>query len=238
MAVSITMKEIRKSHKYFVAGDPRVNPEQALTSCSTISKFIDGGANDGLLYWAFDASVRQGTRNGFKIENERAMEAGNEIHSAIYEYIGTEGKSYPADVPPVFGKWLAYFGERVQEWIASEMYVYSPSYLYGGTLDAIGTIDGQNVLLDWKTTTRVRASGTTKKKDDLRYKSHATQLGGYWLALSEMELDFEMPTSAGVCYIMHDSDEIDIHWIDLEASVEAFKASLACYNATGGLFLK
>ena len=149
-----------------------------------------------------------------------------------------EGKSYPPDVPPVFGKWLAHFGEIVQEWIASEMYVYSPSYLYGGTLDAIGTIDGQNVLLDWKTTTRVRASGTTKKKDDLRYKSHATQLGGYWLALSEMELDFEMPTSACVCYVMHDSDEIDIHWIDLEASVEAFKASLACYNATGGLFLK
>lgn len=142
-------------------------------SVTTILGALDKPA---LLYWAAEeaakAAVLQAKYLAQRVESEgsekiikelrdarfsrpkgmrSAAELGTAVHDAL-EQLALTGKfpEVDAEVMPFIvqaDKWMQKF-QPVYE--AAEMTVYSPTYGYAGTLDAIATIDGVRFLLDYK----------------------------------------------------------------------------------------
>jgi hypothetical protein len=101
------------------------------------------------------------------------------------------------------------------DWLATEVFLYYPTLLYGGTLDAISS--GQAVW-DWKT------------KDPDSYglyggslKDHA-QVASYAMALREMGSTYA-PVFANIAYVMRDGSGVDVVEVDLEAGMALFLQS-------------
>ena len=176
----ITIEKVpyRKGHRYFVKGDERVDPALPLVSCSTAARHADSGG-DGLQYWAAGLALATGKKGAFKESNEKAIAIGNDLHAEIEEHIATGEQ--PKNPSALFGAWYSSMQERGIEWLASELKLYHPDLLYAGQCDAIGIVDDEVTLFDWKTTNGLDKDGKRKR---LKHPNHATQVGGYWLALS------------------------------------------------------
>ncbi len=128
---------------------------------------ITGAYKDsgGLLWWNWDQG-RQGIPYG-----EGLKKAGN-IGTIAHEMVEAHLRSAPLPVSPPPESTLSY--EAFLRWhqqnkiqvLEQETQLVSEEYRYGGTLDAVGTLDGEYVLLDWKTSKGV-------------YKDHQLQLAAY-----------------------------------------------------------
>jgi hypothetical protein len=142
-------------------------------SVTTIIGCLDKPA---LMYWAAgltaDAAIAQADYLAARIEHEgrekvwkdlrdarfsrpkgqrSATELGTAVHDACEKYALTGVKpEVDAEVQP----FLDQFDAWVQKWQpvyeAAEMTVYSPTYGYAGTLDAIMVLDGMRVIADYK----------------------------------------------------------------------------------------
>lgn len=131
---------------------------------TVIGRFKDSG---GLLQWAF----QQGKANKSHLYEEanKAADIGTCAHSMVEMRInGTSDsdiakfaldsladdearcKAYTAY--DAYVKWSQNFNVQI---IAQELQLVSEQHRYGGTLDAIGIIGNQLVLLDWKTSNAV-----------------------------------------------------------------------------------
>ena len=218
----VRQEKYRKGHRYYVDGDERVDSKLPLVSCSTIARYANSGSADGLMYWAVDQALATGQRDAFKESNERVMAIGQAIHNEIAEHIGT-GKQ-PEHPSPIFGAWYSSMQEQGVEWLASEMMVYHSKLAYAGTLDAIGIVDDEVTIFDWKTTNGFDSKGRRKT---LGSADHATQVAGYILAMSSHPPDPEVPipTKAVICYLLKDVREVVWHYVNIEASKKAFLAS-------------
>jgi hypothetical protein len=110
-------------------------------------------------------------------KGERSATAlGEAVHAAI-EYLVVNGHRPPhgyqlspkagqmdAEVDPYldnFDMWLDY-AQPVFE--AAEMTVYNDTYQYAGTLDGIATIQGQRVVIDYKTSKKSTTAGGKRAK--------------------------------------------------------------------------
>lgn len=124
----------------------------------------------GLLYWAWD----QGRKGLDYIETrDKAGNVGTHVHSMIEASIRKEAP--PVSLPDpehqamaevAFAAFLSWQVKNRIEILEQEVQLISEEFKYGGTLDAVGTIDGQHVLLDWKTSKGV-------------YKNYLLQLAAY-----------------------------------------------------------
>lgn len=129
-----------------------------------IGRFKDSG---GLLRWAF----KQGKEGKAKLydESEKAADIGTCAHgmvelsicgksaSEIDDYVKAtladpemQLKAYSAF--GAYESWAKNFKVKI---IEQELQLVSERHRYGGTLDAMGLIDNQLVLLDWKTSNSV-----------------------------------------------------------------------------------
>lgn len=92
-----------------------------------------------------------------------AAELGTAVHEACEQYaLSGIAPELDDEVRPFFeqfDRWLQQFQPSFE---ATEVTVYSPTYGYAGTLDAILTIDGVRFLVDYK---------TTRKETDSRGKA-------------------------------------------------------------------
>jgi hypothetical protein len=93
-----------------------------------------------------------------KIKRE-AGEWGTELHGSISQYlkgekVGVSSRCYP--MLDEFARWKEKTGFEPMVVEPDEPYV-SQLYNYQGTFDAIGKIDGQLVVCDWKTSSRIYA---------------------------------------------------------------------------------
>jgi hypothetical protein len=212
-------------HLYYVDGDPLVNPKAPMPSCSTVSGFVDKGG-DGLIYWGIDHYIATGERNRFVTAREEAGEMGTQLHAEIEYYIAN--KEHPKDPSILYSNWYASVGERVDRWISTEEKVYHGGLGYGGTCDSIGVVDGVPTLFDWKSANFLNGKGEQKK--NLGQVGHASQLGGYLLALEYM--GWPAITQAAIVYVARDTKDVEWQWVDIPIAQEMFKSSLQVYRAT------
>lgn len=127
-----------------------------------LSKFKDPG---GLLHWAWQCGV-----DGIDYRQKRddAGDVGTLAHGMIEADIF--GREQSENQHPAAARAL----EAFQSWrrnvkleiIATEWPLVSELHSYGGTLDALGIVDGLIVLLDWKSSNRV-------------YTEHVAQCAAY-----------------------------------------------------------
>jgi len=212
-------------HLYYVDGDPLVDPTVPMPSCSTVSGFVDRGG-DGLIYWGIDHYIATGERNRFVTAREEAGDMGTQLHAEIEYFIANH--EHPTDPSILYSNWYASVGERVEQWVSTEELVYHGGLGYGGTTDSIGIVDGVPTLFDWKSANFLDGKG--KQKKNLGQVGHASQLGGYLLALEYMGRP--AITQAAIVYVARDTKDVEWQWVDIPVAKEMFKSSLQVYRAT------
>lgn len=138
--------------------------KQRLPGTTTvIGRFKESG---GLLQWAF----KQGQNGAAHLyeEAEKAADIGTAAHSMIEWHINghdpadalaesglsEEGMEKAQNAFDQYLKWERQTGLKLHSKY-QEIQLVHPELLYGGTPDAIGEIDGQITLLDWKTSNGV-----------------------------------------------------------------------------------
>ncbi len=97
----------------------------------------------------------------YKTVRDAAGDVGTAVHAMIQAYINGatnfEGfheklsaeQSYSVGL--AFGAFTRWVRKKEIEWLETEVELVSEKYRYGGTLDAVGVIEGGLVLCDWKT---------------------------------------------------------------------------------------
>ena len=215
-------------HRYYVEGDERVDPALPLVSCSTIARYTDSGSGDGLLYWAADHALATGKRDAFKDASNAAIAVGNDLHAEISEHISTGEQ--PKNPSALFGAWYSSMQERGIQWLATELMVYHPNLLYAGQVDAIGIVDDEVTLFDWKTTDGLDKRG---KRKILGQTTHAAQVGGYWLALSKQgNAGIPLPKRLVICYVLRDILEVQWRYVSVDRASDAFRAAYEVHKIT------
>jgi hypothetical protein len=119
------------------------------------------------------------SRKAYTKKSDVGKSSGTDIHEALESVLlGRSIKLTSVTEKPLkaFKKWYRDESPRV---IELEKIVYSKLYDYAGTADGLLEIDGETVLVDWKTT---NASRTAPKGI---YPEMFCQLGAYSLALHE-----------------------------------------------------
>jgi len=157
-----------------------LNGKRLPGTTTVIGRFKDSG---GLLHWAF----KQG-QSGAASLYEKRDEAGNigtAAHSMIEAHIngesetdalknwslGKEGEEQAENAYDMYLKWERQTGLKLLSKY-QEIQLISPEYKFGGTPDAIGQIDDEIVLLDWKTSNGV-------------YQDYIIQLAAYIHLINE-----------------------------------------------------
>ena len=246
----------KTSHRYKVIGDERVDEEMLLPTCSSISSYSDNSGANGLMYWSVNLFQDTGNRLEFKEASERSMAIGTALHAEIEQYISTD--AMPKNYSDLFGAWYSSINEKGVKFQTTEMGVYHPSLLYGGTLDAIGYVNDVPTLFDWKTTDQFSLDrddhGVVKidpdtglpktKKKSFGSIPYAVQRGGYMSALrmmAERDDSIVIPEQAFIVYVFKDTNKV--HWekVDLVWAEQIFASCAYLDNVVkkskGGLYV-
>jgi hypothetical protein len=124
-------------------------------------RFKDSG---GLLHWAFQQG-KNGARTLYE-QAEKAADIGTLAHAMVEHHINgadpeaaivgaaDDMKDKARNAYAQFVKWEKQTKVKMLSKY-QEIQLVSPEYRFGGTPDAIGEIDGEIVLLDWKTSNGV-----------------------------------------------------------------------------------
>lgn len=194
----ISYKEIKRGlniqHLYVVNNE-------AYPSVSTILGMLDDGKSAGLKYWGIniatenirnallekinqsivvnseliDLLVEVAKREPDRLKQE-ACDVGSQCHNAIDGLIKGEKdyEKYLIDerAKRAFNNFMDWVKSNNIEFLSGDMPVVSIKYKFGGRLDALGKINNEIVILDWKTSNEIR-------------QSYAYQVGGYAIALEE-----------------------------------------------------
>lgn len=143
----------------------------AVSVRSSLAQRVDEEGEESVVKWLRDARFRR--PRGYR----SAAELGTAVHEACEQYALT---GLRPDVDDEVAPFLDRFDEWAQTWQpqyeAAEAAVYNQTYGYAGTLDAIVVVDGQRVLLDYKTS---RKSLDSQGKPTGPYPEAALQLAAY-----------------------------------------------------------
>ena len=171
-----------KRHTYMV-GDRKIPSVTRVVDAVFPKYLVDWAAACGADYWANnygdDEDMYNGILNAHKQISHRAQDIGLEVHKWIELYIkvkmidGETVTEYPEAVKiPMqnFHKWVE---SREIEWLACEKKVYSRSWEYAGTIDALAKINDKLCVIDFKTSAKI-------------YKEYYLQVSAYCNAIGEM----------------------------------------------------
>ena len=170
---------------------------------TVIGRFKDSG---GLIGWAAKVAYEQG-RNGkpLDIYADRAADVGTLAHALVEARIkGLQKESdlLAAAIPPetptdlierafkAFGAYESWERHTRLRILDTEVQLISEEHRFGGTLDAVGEIDLELCLLDWKTSNGI-------------YVDHLVQLAAYrhlWNETQEAKL-------TGGCHLLRFAKE-------------------------------
>ena len=111
-------------------------------------------------------------------ESGKGRTIGTDIHKSLENYIltgqATVDTQYPDEVTTALHSFIKFRKERMDiELTWSEQALTHPRYFYNGTIDCIGKIDGNIIVLDWKS-----SKCSDKDKPDI-YDSYKTQVAAY-----------------------------------------------------------
>ncbi len=126
---------------------------------TVINRFKESG---GLLHWAWQLGM---DGKDYRAERDKAAEAGTIAHEMIDAWIhdrewqppGKEPEDMLAKAQTGFEAFLAWATSTHLEVVETEVSLVSERHRYGGTIDGIGRLNGETVLLDWKSSNRIYA---------------------------------------------------------------------------------
>ena len=223
---------------------------QAVAVAGSLAERIDNEGQDVVVKWLRDARFR--TPEG----QLSAADLGTAVHDACEKYAIT---GIRPEVNPEVRPFLDRFDEKVQIWQpkyeVTEAAVYSLTHGYAGTLDAIATINGQRLLLDYKSS---RKSVDSDGKPSRPYPTVALQLAAYryadfmatWparryeqyrrryylLSTDEAKLGAPMPQVDGAWAIHITPEHCDAYPVQCDASVfDYFCHIVEAFRWTDGL---
>ena len=192
---------------------------------TVIGRFKDSGA---LMWWAFSQgrAAERGEIDSLYDKRDEAAESGTLAHEMVEAHIA--GAPFPdLDlIPPeiaeqakqAFRAYLKWERTTNIEIIEQEIPLVSEQYQFGGTPDAIGEIDGELCILDWKTSNSV-------------YPDHLIQLASYRQLYEENNPDRPITGGYHLCrFAKQDGDFAHHYYPDLSDGWEQFKLFLKAYE--------
>lgn len=182
--VEVLFSNIAKN-RYLVNGEAKVG-------VTTILRCL---AKEGLALWplnmaisylkdlpVIDHSDLEYAAKAHVRRSDKGKDVGTLVHQAIEAYLKKENplNNLTPEAASAFGGFMEWYEAQEDiEVVEIERVVYSQTYDYCGTVDGIFRIDGQIVMVDWKTT------NSSKDAPLGIYPEYFLQLGGYALAYEE-----------------------------------------------------
>jgi hypothetical protein len=130
-------------------------------SVTTVLKSL-GWNRDALMHWSWQEGV---AGRDYRQSRQRDANIGTLAHARIEAHLLNQPYTEPIDIDPAmvaladqaFTAFLDWMHDKDVSIFRTEQAIVCPRYRFGGTLDAVGQVDGRFVLLDWKTSKRVFA---------------------------------------------------------------------------------
>ena len=167
-------------HTYMV-GDRKIPSVTRVVDAVFPKYLVDWAATCGADYWkenyGEDNDMYNGILNAHKQISHRAQSIGLEVHKWIELYIkvkmidGETVTEYPHEVKIPMQNFHDWVESREIEWLACEKKVYSRSWEYAGTIDALAKINGKLCVIDFKTSAKI-------------YKEYYLQVSAYCNAIA------------------------------------------------------
>lgn len=158
-------------------------------------------------------------------EGEKAKQIGTAIHDAIFNHIEKTGldteTNYPDEVKICVESFLKFKAETPEIKLnRSEILVENDEFKYSGTLDCVGEIDGELVIVDWKT-----AKGELKIYDEAKY-----QVSAYVKAYNETNgTDIKKAVIVAIGKDAVGFARLDLTAEEIDKAFEVFKHAAAIY---------
>ena len=166
---------------------------QRLPSVTTIiSRFKN---SDGLLYWANECGLNGQTLNEAR---RPAATAGTMAHALVEAHLHGRPEPQLEGDPEIIEKARAAFATYLEwkkttrmEFLHTEVGLVSETHKFGGCLDAIGTMNGNRVLVDFKTSNSL-------------YADYLYQLAAYCILWEENYPDHKIEGGFHLCRFSKD----------------------------------
>lgn len=195
-----------------------------------IGRFKDSG---GLMYWAFEQgkAAERGEIDKLYDKRDEAAESGTLAHSLVEMHINNEPRKILPDIPEqtqiealeAFNAYLNWASMTKLKIVEQEMPLVSEKYQFGGCLDAIGEINDEFCLVDWKTSNSV-------------YPDYLIQLAAYRQLWEENNPDRLLTGGFHLCRFAKSHGDFAHHYYpDLSEAWEQFKIFLRAYEIDKGL---
>ena len=183
---------------------------------TVLSRFKEAG---GLIHWAWNLG-REG--KDYRALRDAAADAGTLAHNMIDAHIHGEQPVIAGDEETIrkaqnafnaYLKWQEGTAIRID---MTEAPLVSEQFKYGGTLDALGYIDNQPILIDWKTSNAV-------------YSDYLLQLAAYAQLVKEC-LGIEVQGFFLCRFAKEEGDFAVHHYPDLSDAWEMFALLRQAYE--------
>ena len=204
-------------HQYWTDDDTTKRP-----SVTTLTSYLSGDSFSAGVGYAVK-QLNMGVDP--KAATKDAAEEGNQLHADIETFIKSDGRTMAEN--PLFTSFYHELGNL--NWIASELFVYNPELLYGGTVDGI-VLSGDAQIWDFKT---VNPESWEKYGSSLRKVKDSAQLAGYALALGSMSSIYDIGQGY-IAYILRDGSAVAVEPVDLEWGKRLFLKSKSVYEEIRG----
>lgn len=218
----------------------RVADGTRVPSVTTIlSRFKDSGA---LMKWAYttgrehgrlEAEGKDAPTSLYEVSG-KAADIGTAAHSMVearikggspestehYLSLSSEDQEKAANAFGMYERWAA---QTRLEVVAQEVGLISEAHRFGGTLDAIGLIDGELCLVDWKTSNGV-------------YSDYLLQLAAYRVLWEEANPDKILSGGFHLCRFSKEHGDFAHHYYrELDDAWAMFHALLTAYRYDAAL---
>ena len=192
---------------------------------TVIGRFKDSG---GLLWWAFHQgeAAERGEINSLYDKRDEAADSGTLAHSMVEARINGSIFEVPSgtletsleQATQAFNSYLKWEKMTKLEIVEQEMSLVSEEYQFGGTPDAIGMVDGELCLVDWKTSNGV-------------YPDYLLQLAAYKQLWEENHPDRPITGGFHLCRFSKENADFAHHYFgELDEAWEQFKLFRQAYD--------
>ena len=184
---------------------------------TVIGRFKDSG---GLMYWAFNQgkAAERGEIEKLYDKRDEAAETGTLAHEMVEAHIaGNEIPDGPEESKNAFQAYLNWESMTKLKIVEQEMPMVSEEFQFGGCPDAIGEIDDELCLVDWKTSNGV-------------YPDYLIQLAAYKQLWEENNPDRLLTGGFHLCRFSKSNGDFAHHYYpNLDEAWEQFKLFLQAY---------
>ena len=191
---------------------------------TVIGTGLAGYSKDALMAWAW----REGKEGrDYKQTSQKAADTGTVAHNLIEAFLhGIEPDLSPftseliAEAQPCFAAFQEWSGKHELVIAEQEIKLVSAKHRFGGTFDALGTIDGIQTVFDWKSSKAL-------------YSSYVVQVAAYFWLITENRPRAMWPKQAVIVRVGKDGklNVVNLCLSDLEKGWTIFKHALAIHNA-------